>query len=89
MKITTKQLRDIIKEEVKKTAKLNEGMMKQIYTEFQGFVESYDLQPEDILGMMDMLWPQQESEPEFQNAGEQSTDDRAMQSGDWYGDRDK
>ena len=55
MKLTTKQLKKIVQEEYKKT--LKEGQMKAIFGEFLGLVETYKLTPEDILGMMDMIWP--------------------------------
>ena len=90
MKLTRKEIKKIIKEEIEKVSPLAEGMMKRIYGEFENFVMEHELSREDVEGMLDILFPpKEESGPKFQNAGEQSADDRAMQSGDWYGDRDK
>ena len=60
MKLTRKQIKKIIKEEMGKIAQLEEGMQKRIYGEFENFVMEYELGREDIEGMLDILFPPKE-----------------------------
>ena len=60
MKLTRKEIKKIIKEEIEKVSPLGEGMMKRIYGEFENFVMEHELSREDVEGMLDILFPPKE-----------------------------
>ena len=60
MKLTTKILKEIIKEEIEKASSLKEGTYKEVFGEFQemmlGFAKKYNLDQEDILALIELAY---------------------------------